>query len=173
MGNVNGISGGRTNAVEMGNESSVDGGISEVAFHHAELALSTFFPSTKLNSLVFYCLEFILVCPISINISDNTRVLEVYDGIVDEESGGGGRMKDVEVIIFDPRAVKVGRGMCTCMEGDGVFGVPSLVNPYNMSVNPNLPKGDITCYLVLTILIEEDKRVLPRITVVVTDCPAH
>jgi len=166
-GNVKGISGGRTNAVEMGNKSGADGSVSKVAFHHAKLALSTFFPSIELNSLALYCLEFALIHSIPINISDNTRVLEIYDGIVDEELGGGGRVENVEVIIFDPRVVEVGRRVCMCVKGNGVLRVPPFANSYNVSVNSNLSEGDVSRYLILPILIEEDKRVLPRITVVV------
>jgi len=155
------------NAVEMGNESGANGSIGEVALHHAKLALSTFFPSVKLNSLTFYRLKFALVCLIPINISDNTRVFEVYDGIVDEESGGGGRMEDIEVVILDPRAIEIGGRVCVCVKGNGVFGVSPLANSYNMSVDSDLSEGDVSCYFVLPILIKEDKGVLLRITAVV------
>jgi len=171
MGDVNGVSGWRTNAIEVGNESSVDCGISEVAFHHAELALSTFFPSVELDSLALYHLEFTLMCSISVYVSNNTRVFEIYNGIVDEESRHRRGMEDVEVVVLDPKTVKIGRGMCTCMKGNGVLGIPLLVDPYNVSVNSNLPKSDISCYFVLPILIEKDEGVLPCITTVVLTPP--
>ena len=50
---------------------------------------------------------------------------------------------------------------------NGILKVAALVSSYDVSVDPNLSEGDITCHLILTILIEEDKRVLPRITTVV------
>ena len=168
---VNSVSGGRVNAVEMGNKSGTNGSISEMLFHHTELALSVAFSPVKLNSLALYRLEFALMCLISINVSDNTRVLEIYDSIVDEKSGSGRRVENVEIVIFDPRAVEVGRGMCTCMKGNGVFGVSPFANPYDVSINPNLSEGDISCNLILTILVEEDQRVLPRITMVILAPP--
>jgi len=171
MGNVNSVSGRGTNAVEMGNKSSANSGISEVAFHHAKLALSVFFPPIKLNSLALYRLEFALMCLIPINISNNTRVPEVYDGVVNEESGGGRRMENIEVVIFDPRTIEIGRGVCVCVKGDGVFRVSPFTNSYNVSINPNLSEGNISCYFVLPVLIEKYKRVLPHITTVVLAPP--
>jgi len=153
--------------VEVGSESGADSSVSKMALHHAQLALSAIFPFVEFNLLVFYCLEFTLMCPIPVDISDNTGVFEVYDGIVDEESGGRGRVEDVEVIVFDPRTIEIGSGMCTCMEGNGILKVTVLVSPYKVSVNPNLSEGDVVCHLILTILIEEDKQVLPHITAVV------
>jgi len=153
--------------VEMGSESSVNSGISEVSFHHAEFAFSAAFPSIKLNSLALYCLKFALVCSIPVDISNNPRILEIYDGVVNEESGCRGRMENIEVIIFDPRSVEIGSGMCVCMKGNRELRVALLADPYKVSINPNLPESDITCHLILPILIEEDKRVLPCITTVV------
>jgi len=164
---VNGISGGRTDAIEMRDEPSTDGGICKVAFHHAELALSDIFPLIKFDALAFYCLELALMRPIPINVSDNTRVFEIYDGVVDEESGSGGGMKNVEVVVFDPRAIEIGRGMRTCVKGNGIFEVTLLASSHEMSVDPNLSEGDVMSYLILSIFIEEDKGVLLRITAIV------
>jgi len=153
--------------IEVRNESGVDSSVSEMALHHTQLALSATFPSVKFNLLALYCLEFTLVRPIPVDISDDAGVFEVYNGVVDKESGGRGRVEDVEVVVFDPRTVEIGSRMCMCIKGDGIFRVAALASPYKVSVDPNLSEGDITCHLILTILIEEDKRVLPRITAVV------
>ena len=88
-GNVNSVSGGRTNAIKMGDELSADGSVGEMSFHHTEFALSVVLPSIELNLLALYCLELTLMHLISVDVSNNTRVLEIYDGIVDEKSGGG------------------------------------------------------------------------------------
>ena len=53
------------------------------------------------------------------------------------------------------------------MEGNRVLGVSMLASPDKMSVNPNLPKGDVLCHFVLPILIEEDEGVLLCVTAVV------
>ena len=167
MGNVDGISGRGTNTVEVRGESGADSSVGEVSLHHTKLALGTAFSSIKFNSLALYHLEFVLVCLIPIDVSNNTRVLEIYNGIVDEESRGGGGVKDVKVIVFDPRTVKVGGGVCSCVEGNGILGVALLTNSYKVSVHADLSKGDIMCHLILTILVEEDKWVLLRITTVI------
>jgi len=164
---VNGVSGRRADTIEMRNESGANGGIGEVALYHVEFALSVVFSLIKLDALVFYCLEFTLMHSIPINVSDNTGILEIYDSVVDEKSRGRGRMKYIEVVIFDPRAIEVWGGVCTCVERNGVFGVALLANSYKVSIDSDLSEGDISCNFVLPILIEEDKGVLPRITAVV------
>jgi len=99
---MDGISGRRANAVKIRDKLSADGSVSKVSFHHIEFALGTVLPFIKLNSLAFYCLKFALMHPISINVSNNAGIPEINDSIVDEESGGRGRVKDIEVVIFDP-----------------------------------------------------------------------
>jgi len=81
-------------------------------------------------------------------------------------------VEDVEVIVLDPRTTKVGGGVCACMKGDGVFRISPFANSYNVSINPNLPEGDISRYFVLPILVEEDQRVLPHITTVILAPPS-
>jgi len=166
-GDVDGVSGRGTDTVKVRDKSGANCSIGEVSFHHVEFALSTIFPLIELNSLALYRLKFALMCPISVDVSNNTRILEIDNGIVDEESGSGGRMKNVEVVIFDPRAIEVGGGMCMCVEGDRELGFPTLVSPYKMSIDPDLSEGDVMCHLVLSVLVEEDKQILPHITAVI------
>ena len=115
--------------IEMGSEPGADRSVSKVPFHHTEFALGAVLPSVKLNSLALYCLEFALMCSIPVNVSDNTRILEINDGVVDEESGSGGRVENIEVIIFDPRAIEIGGRVCTCVEGNRNSGSPRLQVP--------------------------------------------
>jgi len=142
--------------IEVGNESGANGSVSKVVLHHTKLALSVFFPLIELYSLAFYCLKFALICAIPVYVSDNTRVFEVYDGVVDEKLGGRRGMENIEVVILDPNAIEIWGGVCTCVKGNGVFRVPPFANPYDMSINPNLSEGDVSCYLILPILVEED-----------------
>jgi len=107
------------------------------------------------------------MCSISIDVSNNTGILEIDDGIVDEELGSGGRVENIEVVIFDPRTIEIGGGMCTCVEGNGKLRVAVLASPYKVSIDSNLSEGDVVCHLVLPVLIKEDKRILPRITAVI------
>ena len=160
-----------TNTVEVRNKLGADGGVSKVAFHHTKFALGITFLPIKFNLLALYHLEFALMCLIPIDISDNTRVFEIDDGIVNKELGGRGRVENVEVIIFDPRAIEIWCGMCLCVKGDGVLRVTMLASPYKVSVNTNLSEGDVACHLVLTILVGKNKWVLPRITAVIFTPP--
>jgi len=165
------VSGRGTNAVEMGNKSSVNGGVSEMAFHCVEFALGIAFPFIEFNSLALYRLEFALMCSIPIDVSDNSRILEIYNGVVDEKAGGGGWMENVEVIVLDPQVIEIGSRVCLGMEGDGVLSIATLASSYKVSVDPYLSKGNIACHLILTILIEEDEGVLSRITMIVLTPP--
>ena len=171
MRDVDSVSGGRANIIKMGSKLSVDGSVSEVSLHHTEFALGAVLPSIEFNLLALYRLKFALMCSISINVSDNAGILEINNGIVNEESGGGGRVKNIEVVILDPRTIEIGSWMRTHMEGDGVLRVAVLASPYNVSIDTNLPKGDILCHLILSVLIEEDKWVLPCITTVILTPP--
>jgi len=153
--------------VKMGNKSGANSSVSKMSFHHTELALGTIFPLVELNSLAFYRLEFTLMRLIPINVSDNTGILEIDDGVVDEESGSGGGVENVEVVIFDPRAIEIGGRVRTCVEGNRKLGVTPFASSYKVSVDPNLPESDIACHLILPVLVEEDKWVLPRITMVI------
>ena len=164
---MDGISGRGTDAIKMRDKLGANCSIGKVSFHHAEFALGAVFPLIKLNLLALYCLEFALMCSISIDVSNNTRILEIDDGIVDEELGSGGRVENIEVIIFDPRMIEIGGGMCTCIEGNGKLRVAVLASPYKVSIDSNLSEGDVACHLVLPVLVKEDKQILPRITAVV------
>jgi len=155
----------------MRDKSGVNSSISEVSFHHIEFALGVVFPLVKLDLLALYRLKFTLIHSISINVSDNTRILEINNGVVDEELGSRGGMENIEVVIFDPRAIEIGSRVCACMEGDGKFRVTTFASSYKMSINPGLSEGDVTCHLILPILVEEHKWVLPCITVVVLTPP--
>ena len=111
------------------------------------------------------------MCAVSVHVSDNTRVFEIDNGVVNEELGGRGWVENIEVVIFDPRAIEIGGGMCLHMKRNGVFRVSLFADSYDVSVNPNLPESNVMCYLILSILIEKDKRVLPHITTVVLAPP--
>ena len=161
------MSGRGTDAVKVGNKSGADSSVSEVSFHHAEFALGTVFPLVELNSLALYRLKFALMRSIPINVSDNTGILEINNGVVDKESGSGVWVENVEVVIFDPRVIEIGGGVCMCMKGDRKLGVTPFASSYKMSVDPNLPESNISCHLILPVLVEEDKWVLPRITAVI------
>jgi len=154
---VDSISGRGTDAIEVRNESGANSSISKVSFYHTKLALGAVFPSIKFNLLALYRLEFALMCLISIDISDNTGILEIDNGVVDEESGGGRRVEDVEVVIFNPRAIEIGSRMCACVKGNGELRIAMLVSSYKVSIDSNLPEGDVACHLILPVLIEENK----------------
>jgi len=76
-------------------------------------------------------------------------------------------VENVKVVIFDPRSIEIGRRVCSCVKGDGVLGVALLTNSYKVSIDPDLSEGDVSCYFILSVLIEKNEGVLPRITAVI------
>jgi len=51
------------------------------------------------------------------NISDDPRIFEVNEGVVNKESTSGQGVEDVEVSIFDPDTVEIGRGEGLSVKG--------------------------------------------------------
>ena len=65
-------------------------------------------------------------------------------------------MEDVEVSVFDPNAVEVGRGKCSSVKGSRIFVAPFALYPYKVSIFPNAPVRDVSGRLRLPFLIEEN-----------------
>ena len=76
-------------------------------------------------------------------VSDDPRVFEVDQGIVNKEAASRRRMEDVEVSIFDPKAVEVGRGERSSMERGGVLAVTFASYAYKVSIFINTPVANV------------------------------
>ena len=76
-------------------------------------------------------------------VSDDPRVLEVDQGIVNKEATSRQGVEDVEVSILDPKTVEIRRGEGSSMEGGGVFVVTFASYAYKVSVFVNTPIADV------------------------------
>ena len=76
-------------------------------------------------------------------------------------------MEDVEVSIFDPSAIEIGRGEGPSMKGGRIFTSPFAANAHQMSVFVNAPVANILGSLCLSFFIEEDDGVEVRLSSVI------
>ena len=90
------------------------------------------------------------------HICDDPWVFKVNKSIVDKEMTSGQRMEDVEISIFDPRAIEVQGGEGSSVERSGVFMVTLASHSYKMSVFPNAPITDVLSCFCLSLFIKED-----------------
>ena len=72
-------------------------------------------------------------------------------------------MKDVEVSVFDPRAVEVWRGEGSGVERGGVLTITLSLHSYKMGVLPDAPIADVLSCLCLPFLIKEDDGIEMRL----------
>ena len=75
----------------------------------------------ELQTLPLDTSESVVVGPESVYVGQDPWIPESYEPSVDKKSGGVSRMEDVEVSIFDPMTVEIGRGICFGIEWSGVL----------------------------------------------------
>jgi len=80
-------------------------------------------------------------------------------------------MEDVEVSVFDPSAIEIGREEGPSMKGGRVFMSTLMANANQMSIFINAPVTDILGGFCLPFLIEEDDRVKVRLSPVILHPP--
>jgi len=145
-----------TSFEKMREEAGMNGGMSEVLFDSKELALCTILSVVKLHSLLFHISQLVLVSSVPVYIHNDPGIFEVDKGIVNEKSTDGGRMKNVEVSIFDPNTIEIGGWEGLSVEGGRIFSIPFVLHPYKMSILINTPIRNVLCDLSLSFLIKED-----------------
>ena len=61
-----------------------------------------------------------MLSPKSVDISNNSWISQVKEGIVDKEATSGGGMEDGELCIFYSSSEEIGDRVGTGMKGDGI-----------------------------------------------------
>ena len=102
------------------------------------------------------------------HISDDPRVFKVDQSVIDKKATSRRRVEDIEVSVFDPNAVEVGRGKCSGMEGGRVLAIALASYSYKVSIFSNAPIRDVSSRLCLSFLIEEDNGVEVRLSPIVS-----
>jgi len=76
-------------------------------------------------------------------------------------------MENIEIGVFDPSSVKIGRGEGSSMKRGGVLSIALAVNADKMSVFVDTPVADIPGHFHLSFLVEEDDGVEVRLSTVI------
>jgi hypothetical protein len=158
-----GRGGGRATLVEMGSEAGANGGVGEAALSVQKLTFQLLFTILDSDLLPLAALSLIDVRAVPMDVSDNARVLEVSKGVVNEGASGVGGVEDVVVRIFRTRAIKVGGGKRTCVEGERVDNTAFLASTHESGLISNWLVGDVLSGLGLAELVNENERIVPRV----------
>ena len=93
------------------------------------------------------------------HISNYSRVFEVNEGVVDEDSISGQGVEEPEVSIFDPNAIEVRRGEGSSVKGCGILTSAFATDADKMSVFVDTLVANVLGSLCLSFLVKEDDRV--------------
>ena len=100
-------------------------------------------------------------------VSDDPRVFEVDQGVVNKKAASRRGVEDVEVSVFDPKAVEIGGGERSSMERGGVLAVTFASYAYKVSVFVNTPITDIPGGLSESFFVKKDDGVKMRLSPVI------
>jgi hypothetical protein len=114
---TNGRGGGMA-LVKVRDEAGMDCGVGEVSLGVEKLAFKLLFAVFNGHLLPLATLHLVDVRAVPMDISDDTRVLEVSKGVINEGVGSVRGMKNVVVHIFRTRTIEIGGGERMCMEGE-------------------------------------------------------
>jgi hypothetical protein len=98
------------------------------------------------------------------DVSNDTRVFEIGEGIVDEGVSSVGGVEDVVVRVFWTRTIKIGGGKGACMEREGVNNASLIASPHESGLISNRLIGDVLGGLGLAKLVDEDEWVVPKVS---------
>jgi hypothetical protein len=156
--------GGRATLVEMGDEAGANGGVGEAALGVQKLTFELLFAVLDGDFLPLAALSLIDVRAVPVDISDNARVLEVSKGIIDEGTGSVGGVENVVVRIFGTWAIEIGRGEGACMKREGVDYTAFLTSTHESGLVSYWLVGDVLGGLRLAELVDEDERIMPKVS---------
>ena len=125
----------------------------------------------QLNPSLLNISQLILVHPVPVYVCNDPWIFKVNESVVDKKATSGGGMENIEVGVFDPRAIEVGRGEGPSVKGGGILVMPFVPYPYKVSVFPNDSIANIPSCLCLSILIEEDNGIEMRLSPIIPHPP--
>jgi hypothetical protein len=110
--------GGGTALVKVRDKAGIDCGVGEASLGVEKLAFKLLFAVLDGYLLPLATLCLVDVRAVPMDVSDDTRVLEVSKGVINEGAGSVRGMKNVVVRIFRTRTIEIGGGERTCVEGE-------------------------------------------------------
>jgi hypothetical protein len=150
--------------VQMGNEAGVDGSMSKVAVGIDELAIDLVFVIIDGGFLMLAAVQLVNVGVEPVDISNNSRVFEVSESLVDECASGMGGMEQVVVHVFQTWVIEVGGRKWLHMEWKGINNTTFSTSAHKVHLISNGLVGDVLGGLCLTKLIYENEWVVPKVS---------
>ena len=103
------------------------------------------------------------------NVSDNSWVSKVEEGVIDGDTTSGRGMKNGELCVLDSSSEEVCNGVCSSVKGDGVEGRILRSSPLKMYSVANVLVPDVPCDFFFVILVDKDERVVLWISRIILD----
>ena len=114
---------------EVGLKAGANCSMSEVSFTIQHLFVGMVFLIVKVKALLLDAFKLVVLCAEHVNISYDSRVSKMVEGIVDDKTRGAARMKYGVVGIFDTWAMEVGGWVRACMERGTIDGFVFAFRP--------------------------------------------
>jgi hypothetical protein len=156
--------GGRATLVEMGDETSTDGGMGKTTLSIQKLTLKLLFTVLDGSLLPLAALSLVDIRVVPMDVSDDARVLEVSKGVVDKGAGSVGGVEDVVVRVFRTRAIEVGRGEGSCVKREGINDTAFIASAHESGFVSYWLVGDVLGGLSLAELIDKNEWVVPKVS---------
>ena len=87
------------------------------------LLLGTALLTVKIKTLSLDVFQLVVLCTKHVNVSYNSRVPKVIEGIINDKAGGATGIEDSVISVLDTWAMEVGGGVRTCVEGGAIDGL--------------------------------------------------
>jgi len=117
---------------EVGLEAYANCSMSEVSFTIQHLFVGIALLIVKVKVLSLDALKLVMLCMEHVDISYNSRIPKMVEGIINNKAGGGAGVEDCMVSIFNTWTIEVRGGIGLCMKRsaiDGfVFALSSLMD---------------------------------------------
>jgi hypothetical protein len=132
-----------TGGDKVGLEAGADGGVSEVPFDLKAFCSQLLLFFLKLKSCSCHLFPARDMRSESMDVSDNSGIIELKEGCVNIVKGGGVRREDAEVCVAKPRSIDVWRRASSGMKGNGVLWVALLADSHKVCLTSHVPVANV------------------------------
>ena len=107
---------------EVGLEAHMDCCMGQVSFTIQHFLVGIALLVVKVKTLSLDVFKLVVLCMEHVDISYDSRVSKVVEGIIDDKMGGAAGMEDGVVSVLDTRTMEVWGGIGTCIKGGAIDG---------------------------------------------------
>jgi hypothetical protein len=156
--------GGGATLVEVRNKVGADGGMGKAALGIQKLTFKLLFIVLDSDLLPLAALHLVDIGAVPMDVSDDARVFEVSEGIVDESAGSVGGVENIVVRILGTGTTEVGRGEGMRVERERVNDTTLLTSTHESGLIPYQLVRDVFGSLGLAKLVNENEGVVPKVS---------